>query len=165
MYTQSSKIKHLMRWCLNDMSGHSEALPCSVMASLNDMRQAAGEFSAARTEEVSTQEVLTHRAAVRLHDLSGRSSWRLGSVSTNQTSPWPTSLLWNRNREADKDTKQQNYLETGTLNDLERNCLKEMWHTKSLQSTNFRQIVISENIFDEIIHLTGHTQWWLLVWH
>lgn len=110
-----------MRQCLC-MSRHNKVLPCSLMASLNDMRQAAGEFSAPRTEEVSTQEVFTHRATVRLHCLSGCSSWRLGSVSTNQTSPWPTSLLWNGNRKAEKDTKEENYLETE--NDLERKQLK-----------------------------------------
>lgn len=66
--------------------------PCSLMASLNDMRQAAGDFSANRTGEVSTQEVLRHRGTVRMHSPSSCSRCRLGSVTTNQTSPWPTSL-------------------------------------------------------------------------
>lgn len=44
------------------------------MTSLNDARQAAEDLSARTTEEVSTQEVLTQRAAVRLHGLSGFSS-------------------------------------------------------------------------------------------
>lgn len=130
-----SQIKQLMRHCLNNISGHNKVLPCSLMASLNDILQVAREFSAPRTEEVSTQEVFTHRATVRLHGLSSSSSWRLGSVSTNQTSPWPTSLLWNRNRKAAKDTKERNYLETGAQNDLEKR-LKETPHDNSLQSTN-----------------------------
>ncbi len=149
------------------MPGHNKALPCSLMASLNDMRQAAGEFSASRTEEVSTQEVFTHRATVRLQGLSGCSSWRLGSVSTNQTSPWPTSLLWNRNRKADKERKEQDYSETGTQNDLER---KEILHNKSLRRTNWMHIFVSvwespEKSFDEITHSTSHTHCWLLVQH
>ena len=49
-------------------------LPSSLMASLNDMRQGMGECSASRTEKVSTQDVLTHRATVFLHGLLGSSS-------------------------------------------------------------------------------------------
>lgn len=76
-----------------------QAVPCSLMASLNDMRQAAGDFSANRTGEVSTQEVLRHRGTVRMHSPSSCSRCRLGSVTTNQTSSWPTSLAWTKKRE------------------------------------------------------------------
>lgn len=102
------------------------------MASLNDMRQAAGEFSAVRTEEVSTQEVLTHKATVRLHGSSGRSAWRLGSVSTNQTSPWPTSRLWNRNKKTGRKKKNERITQKPE-NGLERNRFKEASYNKSFQ--------------------------------
>lgn len=120
-------------------------LPCSLMASLNDMRQAGGECSASRTEEVSTQEVLTHRATVRLHGLSGCSSWRLGSVSINQTSPWPKSLLWSRNRKGRRQTQKNTdgELLRNTEWPRKRKIKKETLHNKSLQSKNMTQTVIS----------------------
>lgn len=65
-------------------------VPFSRMTSVKDRWQTAGERRALRTEEVSTQEALTHTASVRLRGLSA--SWRLGSVITNHTSRWPTSL-------------------------------------------------------------------------
>lgn len=89
-----------------------QVVPCSLMASLNDMRQAAGDFSASRTGEVSTQEVLRHRGTVRMHSPSSCSRCRLGSVTTNQTSPCPTSLVWitkEINREAAEDTEENSF--------------------------------------------------------
>lgn len=94
------------------------------MASLNDRRQTAGEFSVLRTEEVSTQEVFTHRGTVRLHGLSDCSSCRLGSVSTNQTSPWPTSVFCRTKKET-KTIKNTGRELCGNPNDLERGQLKE----------------------------------------
>lgn len=142
-----------------------QVVPCSLMASLNDMRKAAGDFSADRTGEGSTQEVLRHRGAVRMHGPSVCSRCKLGSVTTNHTSPWPTSPVWIKTEKTERQlgTSRRRRWPRKKESSKKRRRATQVYNALISSGLVFHGWESPVNRSDEIIHSRGATQWWWFV--